>query len=264
MLTLLAAAADLYTGPLLPSCYDDWLMSERERLHQLCLKALEQLVTDHERERDFAKAIHAAQQLLRLDPLQETMSLQLMRLQALQGDRAGALRTYQTCATLLERDLGVKPGEETQAAYARLLKLETPAASHSPVASPTQRSGAAPPAARLVGRQTEWSQVQATWRLAAQHRAHFVCILGEAGIGKTYLAEAMRAWAEQQGLAVARTRAYAGEGQLAYAPVVEWLRAEPVRAVRPRLAPRWLSEVARLAPEILTQQPAFPLPAPMT
>ncbi|MFN8493654.1 MAG: BTAD domain-containing putative transcriptional regulator [Caldilineaceae bacterium] len=259
-IALLAIAVDFYAGPLLPSCYDDWLIAERERLHQLCLKALEQLVTFHERQRDLAKAIHYAQQLLRLDPLQETTYLHLMRLQALQGDRAGALRTYHTCATMLERELNVEPGEETQAAYARLLKQEPPAPGKVIGANRTLNA----PATRLVGRQTEWAQLQAAWRLATQHRAHFVFLLGEAGIGKTRLAEEMLAWAGQQGLTVARTRVYAGEGQLAYAPVTEWLRAEPLRAVRPRVAPVWLSEVARLLPEILAEQSKVPPPAPMT
>ncbi len=257
-ISLLAAAVTLYSGPLLPSCYDDWLLAERERLHQRCLQALEQLGAHHEQQRDFATAIRYAQQLLRLDPLQESTHLQLMKLQALQGDRAAALRTYHTCARMLERELGVEPSEETQAAYARLLKLATPAPLRPMATSRTQAI------AHVVGRQAEWGQLLAAWRLATQQRAHFVCVLGEAGIGKTHLAEALLTWASQQGFAVARTRAYAGEGQLAYAPVVEWLRAEPVRAVRQRVAKVWRSEVARLLPEILTEQPTVPAPVPMT
>ena len=251
-IALLSAAVALYTGPLLPSCYDDWIMAERERLHQLCLQALDQLVVVHEHQRDFTAAIHYAQQLLRLDPLQETTYLQLMRLQALQGERAAALRTYHTCATMLERELEVEPGAEMQAAYARLLKLETSVAVRATITS------------RLVGRQVEWNQLLAAWRQASRYRPHFVCLLGEAGIGKSHLAAELLTWASQQGFAVARTRAYAGEGQLVYAPIIEWLRAEPVRAVRPRVAQPLLSEVARLLPEILTEQPSIPVPAAMT
>jgi DNA-binding SARP family transcriptional activator/predicted ATPase len=253
-LTLWAAAVALYTGPLTPSCYDDWIMAERERLHQLCLGALERLVAGHERQQQVAAAIPYAQQMLRLDPLQETLYLQLMRLQALQGDRASALRTYHTCATVLARELGVEPAPETQAAYARLLNL----------AQGAKAATRPPSASRLVGRQAEWEKLQRAWWLASTQAAHFVCLWGEAGIGKTHLAEELLSWAGQQGFTVARTRAYAGEGQLAYAPVVEWLRAEAVHTVRPRLAPVWLSEVARLAPEILTDHPAVPAPAPMT
>lgn len=259
-LACLAAAVDLYAGPLVPSCYGDWILAERERCQQLCLNALERLITLYERQGNLTTAIHYAQQLLRLDPLQETIYLQLMRLQALHGDRSGALRTYHTCATILERELDVAPGEETQAAYARLLKQEPSATGQAMVA----RRPHFVSTSRLIGRQVEWTQLQSAWRLATQHRAHFVCILGEAGIGKTHLAEEMLVWASQQGFAVARTRSYAGEGQLAYAPVVEWLRSEPIRAVRQRVAKTWLSEVARLAPEVLTEQPDIPTPTPMT
>lgn len=255
-IALWAAAVDRYAGPLIPSCYDDWIIAERERLHQLCLGALKRLVASYEQHQELTAAIHYAQQLLRLDPLQETMYLQLMRLQALQGDRAAALRTYHTCVTVLVRELGVEPVPETQLAYARLLKLTTGVVDQAPTRRHT--------APRLIGRQAEWVQLQRLWRRASEQGTHFVCLWGEAGIGKTHLAEELLSWADQQGFTVARTRAYAGEGQLAYAPVLEWLRAEAVQSVRQRLAVVWLREVARLVPEILSEQPTVPAPDPMS
>jgi DNA-binding SARP family transcriptional activator len=162
-IALWSAAVALYRGPLTPGCYDDWLISERERLHQLCLGALERLVASHERQHNLAAAIPYAQHLLRLDLLQESMYLHLMRLQALQGDRTGALRTYHTCATVLARELGVEPAPETQAAYARLLKLETGVIATTRVH----------PASHLVGRQAEWEKLQRTWHLATGQGAHF-------------------------------------------------------------------------------------------
>ena len=40
----LEQAVALYRGDLLPACYDDWLLLERERLRQEYVKALEQLI----------------------------------------------------------------------------------------------------------------------------------------------------------------------------------------------------------------------------
>ena len=47
-------AASLYQGDLLPSCYDDWLLPERERLHQQCQAALERLIGILEQQREYA------------------------------------------------------------------------------------------------------------------------------------------------------------------------------------------------------------------
>jgi predicted ATPase len=91
-----------------------------------------------------------------------------------------------------------------------------------------------------------------------------VLISGEAGIGKTYLAEELLLWASQHGVRATRTRAYAAEGRLAYAPVTDWLRSEAYREHLSRLEDVWLSEVARLLPEILVQRPDLALPRPMT
>ncbi len=105
----LAAAAALYTGELLPGCYDDWIAPHRERLREHYLSVLQQLIDYLEQAHDYAGAIHQANCLLRTDPLHEETYRRLMRLHALQGDRAAALRTYHTCATTLLRELGVDP-----------------------------------------------------------------------------------------------------------------------------------------------------------
>src|SRR5205807_9344064 len=88
---------DLYRGDLLPSCYEEWILPERDRLRQLFFQASERLIALLEQERDYDAAITAAQQLLRQDPLHEATYQQLMRLYALRGDRAAALRIYHTC-----------------------------------------------------------------------------------------------------------------------------------------------------------------------
>ena len=100
----------LYGGELLPGCYDDWLLAERDRLAQAYGPALEQLAALYEEGRDYRQAIGHAQALLRHDPLHEPAYALLMRLHALNDDRAAALHTYHTCATVLRRELDVEPG----------------------------------------------------------------------------------------------------------------------------------------------------------
>ncbi|NJN83710.1 MAG: hypothetical protein HC802_16510 [Caldilineaceae bacterium] len=62
----------------------------------------------------------------------------------------------------------------------------------------------------------------------------------------------------------ARSRAYAAEGGLAYAPIVDWLRAPRLHANLHHLGSAWLSELARLMPEILDDHPDLPAPQPFT
>src|SRR5258707_9968149 len=124
MRAALMDVAERYRGDLLPGWYDDWVLVERERLRQVFLAALERLVLLLEQQQDYGAAINYAQRLLRHDPLHETTYQHLMRLHALSGDRASAVRVYRTCATVLERELGAEPSPATHAAYQPLRQRE--------------------------------------------------------------------------------------------------------------------------------------------
>ena len=251
----LQRAADAYTGPLFPACYAEWILADRERLAQAHLRALERLAAGYESRRQYPDAIQTAQRLLRADPLAESTYRQLMRLHAAAGDRPQALRVYHTCATTLRRELGVDPDFETATLYQRLLNREKEAPAPPAAPSPAQDA--------LIGRQSEWRQMLSTWRSAAAGQAHFLLISGEAGIGKSRLAAELYEWGSRQGLAAARTRAYAAEGALAYLPVVEWLRSDALRPTLARLDPLWLGEVCRLLPELLAENPHITPPPPL-
>jgi DNA-binding SARP family transcriptional activator len=252
--THLEAAVALYVGDLLPGCYDDWIAPERERLRERFVDALAQLMDALAQARDYTAAIRQANRLLRVDPLHEETYRQLMRLHALNDDRASALRVYHTCVATLRRELGAEPSPPTQEAYAQLLNLETTSS-----ASQGKR-----PRHALVGRRAEWQGLTVAWKQAAQGRAQFVLVGGEPGIGKTRLVEELAHWVAQQGFAAASTRAYAAEGRLAYDPVSEWLRSEPVRRHLDSMEDVWLVEVTRLAPELRAQRPHLPIPPPLS
>jgi DNA-binding SARP family transcriptional activator len=250
----LEQAVDVYGGDLLPSCYQDWIVSERERLRQRFEQALEALVQLLEERQDYRAASRYARQLLRHDPLREASYRRLMRLRALKGDRAGALRVYHKCASVLDRELDVEPSPVTREVYERLLAME------EPPARPTGRMAAVSP---FVGRREAWARLQRAWRMASASRPRMALIAGEAGIGKTRLAEELIQWARRQGITTATARCYAGEGELAYAPVAAWLRALPL----PRLEPVWRGELARILPELLADHDAsddLTPPAPRT
>ena len=253
---LLQKAIDLYQDDLVPGLYDDWIVTKREELRQSFVQALESLTKLLIEEREYTPATKLTQRLLQVDPLYEEGYTQLMELYALQNDRARVLHTYHTCVTVLERELGVPPSNEIEALYQRQLDAENSEIAHRQPTSITSNN--------LVGRKPEWQLLLSAWREASQGQAHMVLIQGEAGIGKTRLAEELLEWVHRQAMPTARTRSYAAEGSLAYAPVIEWLRADALKAALNGLATVWLTEIARLLPELLVAQPDLPPPQPMT
>ena len=247
----LQRAIELYRGDLLPSCYDDWIVPDRDRLSQAYATALKRLIALAEDRRDYGTAIAYAGRLLQHSPGHEVTYRSLMRLHALNGDRAAALHVYHTCVTVLQRELGVSPDVSTRALHERLLNTGANAS------APATRTGSAP--FPLVGRTHEWAQLHTIWRSASAGRPQMALIAGEAGIGKTRLTEELEAWAARQGILTASARGYAAEGKLPYAPVAAWLRARPL----PPLEPVWLTELARVLPELLVTHPGLPPPAPL-
>jgi DNA-binding SARP family transcriptional activator len=238
------AALKLYRGNLLPNCYDDWILSERERLRQEYLNVLEKLVGLLERERQYSTAIAYAQQLLESDPLREEMYRRLMQLYALNGDPAGVLRTFHTCVTVLQRELGVEPSQITRDAYRRTLNLY-----ESLSALPVSES-------QMVGRQEEWVKLQEMWMASLSGQVQIALISGPEGAGKTRLTEELLQWAATQGATVAGTHCYAGDEALPYAPLAQWLQAHHL----PHLEKLWLGEISRLLPELQIKRPDLPTP----
>ena len=252
----LAAAVDLYRGDLLPGCYDDWLIPERERLRQTFLRAAEWLAELLELERDYRGASPWARRLLEHDPANESACQRLMRLCALSGDRAGALRVYHGCATALAREAGIAPSAATRDAYERLLE---------PDAAPVLERTTSGPASGspLVGRSAEWRALRDDWRRATEGQSRLTVIAGEAGLGKSRLGEELRDWAARQGFVTATSRCYAAAGGLAYAPVVELLRSPEIASGLRRLGDPWLTDLARVLPELRAERPELVAAAPL-
>jgi DNA-binding SARP family transcriptional activator/tetratricopeptide (TPR) repeat protein len=256
----LRAAIDLYRGELLPGLYDDWLLPERERLHQAAIAACEELAARLEEQAEFAGVIAVAQHLLRLDPLREDTYRQLMRLHALHDDRAAAFHVYQRCVKVLQRELNVEPAPATRALAARILNMAAPGAAAPPAGSRVRAS------LPLAGRAAEWSLLQECWRTAGRGRAELLVISGEAGVGKTRLAEELVDWVSRQGWPAAMARCYEAEGTLAFTPIADWMRALlPCisAADNCELPDFWLSEVARVVPEVLVDRPGLVPPGPL-
>ncbi len=251
-------AIRFYQGELLPSCYDDWMMPHRDRLRRQYQKILNRLITLLEEQREYISALDYAWRLLQVDLLDEETYVGLIRLHTLNNDRASALRAYHQCVTILQRELDLEPGVKVRAAYKQLLHLDPQELPQTTWTSPVSGS------TRLIGRHPEWEQLCDTWQRALGGCALVALITGEAGMGKTRLAEELLGWASQQGILTARTRAYAAEGRLSYSSIAEWLRSSAISPALDQLDSVWLREIARLLPELVTRYRELSHPGPLT
>jgi len=242
--------------------FDDWGSFERDRLRQLALKALRARADAYEAQGEWGQAIAAAQHLLELDPAHEETHRQLMRLHYAAGDRAAALQQYETTRTLLERELGVVPMEETRALYQQILDeaktLSAPEPQLGRHLSDTERVELRLP---FVGRQAERAELDRARQTAQAGSVQFVFVEGEAGVGKTRLIEETLAdWQFDPSTSPAfilRGKAHPFENNQPYHPFVDLLRRyfgnTPGRPVP--ISDIWLSEMSRLIPELRQARP---------
>jgi len=274
----LERSAALYQGDLLegigPSSaqFEEWLRAERERLHELALEVLAKLLAHRMKLGVIEPAIHTALRLASLDPLQEVTHRALMRLYVRQGRRAAALRQYQVCVDVLQRELGVEPEEATKQVYRELLPQPPPRmAAHQasdaqrlpqrhrrrPRVHHSSRRNITP----LIGRDAEVGRLSQALAQACRGHGQVVTILGEAGIGKTRLITALREATTRRGAQTLIGHSYETERLLPLGPWVQAIREAGVlesRAVE-RLSAGWLGELSYLFPELRPRE--WPLPS---
>ncbi len=250
----LPQAVALYGGDLLESLCEDWLFFERERLRELYVSAVDQLIAIHRSRRDYAKAIGYAQQLLVRDPLREDIVRQLMALRYEAGDRAGALSEYARFGQLVQHELAIAPMPETQALYGQIVQ-NTPLIAQPPTLDlTTDRAVSTPPVPALkirpfVGREIERQQLEARWSRAARGYGGLLLIGGEAGIGKSRLVHELALIAEAQGGRVLSGQTSPEETH-PYQAIVQAGRAALPMVLTLQLEPVRLAAIAALLPEL--------------
>jgi DNA-binding SARP family transcriptional activator len=105
---------DLTAGDLLPGWYEEWVVTEREHFRQLRLHALEELCEQLTDEGRFGQAVEAGLAAVCGEPLRESAHRVLIRAYLQEGNRAEAIRQYETCQQVLRRELGIDPSPVTQ------------------------------------------------------------------------------------------------------------------------------------------------------
>lgn len=113
-------AIALYQGIYLPNrLYEDWSSEERERIQLLILGAFINLSEMLTKENPL-ESVRLAQQALQIDPTWEDAYRIQMQAYLEKGNRPMALKTYQQCTRILEKEFGIEPLPETQNLYKKI------------------------------------------------------------------------------------------------------------------------------------------------
>ena len=194
---ILREAVALYRGDFLEGVvvddepiYEEWVLPERERLRQLVLQALDQLIAICMEQGDYEAGIRYAQRLLGLDQWREDAHRQLMRMYARNGQRTLALKQFEICRDVLEAEFGVPPTAATLALYQEILVWAEEQGSQPLTPLPAEAEMAPFLAPRLVphftGRTAKLAKLCENLLRAGQRRVY--SLVGMPGAGKTALA----------------------------------------------------------------------------
>jgi DNA-binding SARP family transcriptional activator len=265
-------ALSLVRGPFLDGFwlreetgFNEWVQQQQQQWQVRLQLLFDRLSSWHEAagEREQAKAI--LNRWLALDPLAEEAYRRLMRVYLALGDATAAWQVYATCRARLAAELQVKPSADT-VALAEHIRASAATRSAILSARPSTSTVVSTPSselvAPLVGRAAAFSQLVVRYQQARQGQPQAVLVVGEAGIGKTRLADEFVAWARAQGAEVLSGHAFEMGGRLPYQPLVEALRPrlEEENAPEDLLDDLWLVELSRLLPELRVRYPDLPAP----
>lgn len=256
---VLAQTLALYRGPLLAGFslpdapeFEAWQAGMARHFSQQHLALLQSLVGRYTAAGDYPAAIRCAQQYLAADELAEEVHRRLISLFIASGDRAAALRQFEQCTLVLERELGVSPLPETRAALSRPAQTSPAWRRPLPPVLPTLDLP-------LTGRE---EAMQALQKAYSQLRGGgIIFITGQPGMGKTRL---LREFLQGQEGLVLSGSSYPGSQTLPYHPLIQALRTAMSHTNLWTAVPTsWLSELLPLLPDLRALFPSLPPPLPV-
>ncbi|MCB9134949.1 MAG: tetratricopeptide repeat protein [Anaerolineales bacterium] len=228
----LQKAITLYTGDLLPTCYDDWILPERELRRNQFLIALENLASHQESTGQLQQALLTTRRLILAEPLHEPAHRTYLRLLGRLQRYAEALAHYEYLCQTLQEELETTPLAETQAIFHALEQ---------------ERALAARPAPQermpFIGRATERAALLDAVERTLQGKGGILALEGDAGLGKSRLLREMTAGARWRGATVLQGIASETPEASPFAPLSN--------ALTPLIEPRQAQIESLLPPEIL-------------
>ncbi len=201
---------DLYCGEYLAEdLYEEWTIRDRERLRERFLTLLTELAEAYAQMGYYRRAINICHQVLTIEPYRETIFARLMLYYYYSGDKAKALQVYENCQRVLFEELDVTPGLGTKNLAIRIKEGNLWTTGSFTRYPPPVYEGrlfevpfslGEPP---FLGREREYAWLVQQWH---RNPLAVLWIEGEAGIGKTRLAEEFTGYITKEGVQVFRLR----------------------------------------------------------
>ena len=219
------SALAAYRGELLPEDrYQDWCAERRAFLVEVRTRLMLELA-DALRERgEHSASADCLREVLHHDPTREDVHRRLIVLYAEMGTRNQAIRQFQVCRDVLRQELGLVPEEETLSLYQDVLaeritrRTPQPEPDQAAIESGRELIAGEPRNTPFVGRDSVLNQLRAQLSRADRGDGRMILVSGEAGVGKTRLAEELAAEAERGGACVLRGGSGTHANLLAYGP----------------------------------------------
>ena len=247
-------ALALWRGSALSDFADErFAQTEIARLEELRLACIEERI-----DQDLAKGRHAdlvgeLEALVAANPLRERLRAQLMLALYRSRRQAEALGAYQAARRELVEELGIDPSPELQDLERRILQQDATLEFEPQQAAPSAEAPTRHAAGTFVAREWELATLEAGLEDALAGRGRLFLLVGEAGIGKSRLADEFAARAKERGALILWGRCWEAGGAPAYWPWVQslrtYLRRRTPEALRTELGGR-TPELAQLLPEL--------------
>jgi DNA-binding SARP family transcriptional activator len=185
-------AADLFNGDFLAGFslrdspeFDNWQYFQTEELRREIGKIYNQLIDWCSEKQEYDQGIFYGRRWLQLDELDEDAHRALMRLYAAKGQRNAAIRQYQHCVQLIERQLNITPEPMTTELYEMIQSGSFTIKSEYRGAQPLPGSKLPAQITPFIGRSDEIAELS---RLLLDSEMRLLTILAPGGMGKSRLA----------------------------------------------------------------------------
>jgi DNA-binding SARP family transcriptional activator len=250
-------ALQLWRGaPLSDLSYERFAQDEITRLEELHVAALEDRIEAELALGRHDELVPELEGLVTRHPLRERLRGQLMLALYRAGRQAEALEAYRAARRTLLAELGIEPGRALHELEHSILEQDRALDVSRRQPQPPMRPGRAA-ALPFEGRNEELALLEAGLDDALTGRGRLFVVVGDAGTGKTHLADELASRAKQRGLRILWGRGWAGGGAPAYWPWTQALRdtLPSAGSVEPEAQFRFFEAVTATLRALATAEP---------